>query len=314
MKTLPLPQLPVFESFHQVHVLAAAQDWKQRGEGCAVSFRLSRPWDRFGFSLRHPVNPAACFAEALGFLWAQNDPRVLAYYRVGQLSPMPAWWDNYEMCRMFDDALERLRRDASTTVAVIPATSVSDDATGGRQPRLIALQLLRRAEKVDCACVVRVADIADELPMDVFVCTLAHEFAARAVGFELGTYTHHVTSAFLGAGGVRRPLRHADLNQPAMPTMPSTTTWNTLHLVGDYEDALRRNAFSCTPGDLADSDLAPYWRQVVLLFEVQRQVMHNPEAPIDANVLGALEPVYRNLLARCWPGRMPDSLGAMSRR
>lgn len=286
MKALGLEARSVFGSFRQVQGLAACQ---QVRHGWPLSFRLARPRDRFGAA---PVNPALRFAEALQLLWAQNDETVLTYYRGAESGTTPIWSDNYEMCRIFDEALDRLTRGSETDGVMLRAPG---------EPRAIGLHLVRRAERLDCACFVHASDIADELAADVFLCTFAHEFAARSLNLEMGTYAHHVNSVHVvsGVSGARSRIHSS------MPPMPAGTSWDTVQLVGDYEDALRRNALVCAPEDLRESGLEPYWRQVILLFEAQREIVFEPDSQFDVGVFTALAPVYQDQLSRVFPERVP---------
>jgi hypothetical protein len=46
---------------------------------------------------------------------------------------------------------------------------------------------------------------------------------------------------------------------------------------------------------------------VVLLFEVYRQVVHQPGEPIEPSVVAALTPAHRWLVAHRWPEQFPSA-------
>jgi thymidylate synthase len=83
--------------------------------------------------------------------------------------------------------------------------------------------------------------------------------------------------------------------------MPENTEGSTIAHVLQHEEALRTNRLQYSAEDIASLDLEPYWQQVVLLFELYRQIQHDQAAVVDPAVLAALDPGLRWLMERKWP-------------
>ena len=82
--------------------------------------------------------------------------------------------------------------------------------------------------------------------------------------------------------------------------MPETTGPDTIARVLAHEQVLRTNEAAYSADDIAALDLDPYWKQVLLLFEVHRQITHDKVDQVDARVLAALDPGLRWLLGHRW--------------
>jgi thymidylate synthase len=142
----------------------------------------------------------------------------------------------------------------------------------------------------------------------VFSFTMIQEYAAVLLGLELGTYTHYMGSAHVNdanAERVRRVLVEAATRDDAptflLPSMPTTTTPDTIALVLAHEELLRTNNAAYGVEDVTALDLDPYRQQAVLLFAVHRQITHDQVDLVDAGVMAALHPGLRWLLAQKWP-------------
>jgi thymidylate synthase len=136
---------------------------------------------------------------------------------------------------------------------------------------------------------------------DVFAFTFIQEFAARLLGVEVGTYTHHVGSMHLNLN--HRAKVDTILAEPPGPRfaplpMPRTD-WETLAGVASWEQRLRANDGAFTARD--GQDLQPYWRQIVALFEVHRQILH--DGTVTDETLDLLRPGHRWLVQQRFPSR-----------
>ncbi|MDT3442928.1 MULTISPECIES: hypothetical protein [unclassified Pseudofrankia] len=99
------------------------------------------------------------------------------------------------------------------------------------------------------------------------------------------------------------------LAEPSSPTfeaaaMPPTSD-AALGQVARWEQRLRTNEAAFTPGDGGEMDL--YWRQVVALFEVHRQITYGEGRAIAAETLAMLRPGHRWLVEQRWPSLVPSS-------
>jgi thymidylate synthase len=174
----------------------------------------------------------------------------------------------------------------------------------------LAFQLLLRGGQLHAVCYMRANDADQGLLSDVFSFTLLQEFTARQLGVPLGTYTHFAGSMHLADASlprVRQVLQEAaGCARPRFrfPVMPAGASWADLEQVQVHEELLRADKAQYTPATLAGTGLDPYWQQVLLLFEAHRQIRHG-SSPVGEDVLAALDPAYRWLLAARWPDRVP---------
>ncbi|MFD9073533.1 thymidylate synthase, partial [Streptomyces lasiicapitis] len=143
---------------------------------------------------------------------------------------------------------------------------------------------------------------------DVFSFTVIQEYAAVQLGLELGTYTHFIGSAHVNdrnAARVKRVLAEADARPGPkhfpFPAMPPRTTPATITQVLDHEELLRTDKVQYSAADIARLGIDPYWQQVLLLFEVYRQIVHDKSKAVRWDVLEALDPGLRWLLGHRWP-------------
>jgi thymidylate synthase len=86
--------------------------------------------------------------------------------------------------------------------------------------------------------------------------------------------------------------------------MPVGSSWNDVNTVLAYEAVLRANGEQLTASSLGATGLAPFWQQVLLVFEAYRQIKHTDQ-PVKVETLTALDPGYRWLVRHRWGNRMP---------
>lgn len=135
---------------------------------------------------------------------------------------------------------------------------------------------------------------------------------ARRLGVAVGTYSHHVDSLYVQerdtyhlAEAIREVTRWGYTVPAFMPPTMPTDARNGLAAALLWEHQLRNNQRAAAPGDAELRGLDPYWRNIVLLLEIDRQVQVHPEAIFDASTFQALHPTCRWLVARDWPARLP---------
>lgn len=313
--------IPTFDAFEEAYVAILRQvsgrhDYLNAPRGnrsreCLnVSFRLSDPRDRVPYLAARKVNIVFHFAEALWCLWGRNDvemishyaPQMRAYSADGRTlrgsaygarlftPPAPGQSSRY------DRLLDLLREEAATKRAVAVGFDAAElDVPGNLDVScMIALQFLVRDGRLQLICHMRANDADQGLLSDVFSFTLLQEFTAAQLGVGVGSYAHHVGSMHIGdkdADRVARVLAEVDgrARAPrrfAAPVMPPGTTWSDLAVVAEHEESLRRDEGRMTPEEARGTGLAPYWQQVLLLFEVHRQIAHRPQRPVEPGALG----------------------------
>ncbi len=293
-------------------------------EVIGVSFRLPDPRQRLPYLAARRANPVFHFAEALWYLVGRRDLEMIGYYAPSMRSSSrdgrhlggsayghrifhPAGGDTHSP---FDRVLELLRRETDSKRGFIPVFTADELAISDNPDMacLAALHLLPREGRLHMVCSMRANDLDCGLLSDVFSFTMIQEFAAIQLGLELGTYTHHIGSAHIcdrNAERVQRVLAEAAARPEPVhfpfAAMPTATTAATVARVLEHEEALRTNTVRYRPADIADVGLEPYWQQVLLLFEVYRQIQHEETDQVDADVLDALDPGLRWLAAHRWP-------------
>jgi thymidylate synthase len=86
------------------------------------------------------------------------------------------------------------------------------------------------------------------------------------------------------------------------PAMPEDTGPTTIEHLLVHEEALRTNELRYTAQHIQHHlGLHPYWQQVVMLFELYRQIQHDQVDAVDPALLHALDPGLRWLMTRKWP-------------
>ncbi|MEV8391784.1 MULTISPECIES: thymidylate synthase [unclassified Streptomyces] len=299
-------------------------------ESLGLSFQIANPRERLPYLRARKVNPVFHFAEALWYLAGRRDLDMIGYYAprmrhssadgrtisgsaYGARIFKPSDWDSLSP---FDRVLELLRTEKDSKRGVLPVFT-ADELTVEDNPDMscvVALHLLAREGRLHMVCYMRANDCDRGLLSDVFSFTMIQEFAAIQLGLELGSYIHHIGSAHIGdrdALRVSRVLDEAEdrtervADRFTFPSMPANTTFATIDAVLQTEQELRTNQIHYGPRELSGLGFDPYWCQVLLLFEVYRQLQHTV-AEVDESVLDALDPGFRWLMARRWPTRISE--------
>jgi len=171
----------------------------------------------------------------------------------------------------------------------------------------LALQFLVRDGALHLVGFMRANDAYRGMVSDVFSFTFLQELLARQLDLRLGSYTHMVGSLHLyepDAEAARRVLAAA--GRPAqrrdrMPAMPDGDPRPFVDRVMRIEEGLRADTRRVTTAELARLELPDYWRQVVILFELHRQVRYGAPAAGAEDLLDALVPLYRHMMLNRFP-------------
>ncbi|MEU1592858.1 thymidylate synthase [Streptomyces sp. NPDC005708] len=293
-------------------------------EVIGVGFRLPDPRQRLPYLAQRKANPIFQFAEALWYLAGRRDLEMIAYYAPSMRSSSsdgvhlggsayghtlftPASGDT---ASPFERVLDLLRMETDSKRGYLPVFSASELAVPDNPDVacLAGLHLLPRGGRLHMVCNMRANDLDCGLLSDVFSFTVIQEYAAIQLGLELGTYTHFIGSAHVNdcnSDRVKRVLAEGDSRSTPLrfpfPAMPPSTTGATIAQVLEHEEVLRTNQTRYDTEDVQGLGLEPYWQQVVLLFEVYRQIQHDKAEQVSPDVLGALLPGLRWLLGHRWP-------------
>lgn len=296
-----------------------------------VSFRLTDPLQRTPYLWARRSNPVFNHAEFLWYVAGSNDLDMISYYapRLRGLSvdgrtltgtaygPRLFHPDGVDLRSQFERVLNlvNVEQDSKRAAMIIMRPDELEDQANPDVACTLALQLMLRDGRLHMTSYMRGNDAMIGLLCDVFSFTMILEFAARLLGVPVGTYTHHVGSMHvntLDVDRVRDVLTEADSGFTAGPfpaeAMPADTTWATVDTLLNVERSLRTNAAALDPADAAELPVGGYWQRVLLLFEAYRQIAHTSKL-VSTNVLDALHPGHRWLLAARWPDRVPSIVG-----
>ncbi|MEV6056923.1 thymidylate synthase [Streptomyces sp. NPDC052107] len=288
-----------------------------------VSFRLPDPRQRLPYLAERKANPVFQFAEALWYLAGRRDLEMIGYYapsmRASSIDGVTLGGSAYGYTLFtadegskqspFDQVLELLRSETDSKRGYLPVFSARElaDRSNPDVACLAGLHLLARAGRLHMVCNMRANDIDCGLLSDVFSFTMIQEYAAIQLGLQLGTYTHTIGSAHVNdrnADRVRRVLTEVDARFTPItfdfPAMPDGTNADTIAAVLDHEEVLRTNQVRYSMRHIKGLTLAAYWQQVVMLFELYRQIQHDKATAVDADLLDALEPGLRWLMEHKW--------------
>lgn len=162
--------------------------------------------------------------------------------------------------------IDRLRSKPDTRRAVISILEPSDlEPEKTDSPCTIALQFIRRRERLHLVTIMRSNDAYLGFPHDVFCFTMIQELVARSLGIKVGEYHHFATSLHLYekhrskvsaylAEGFQSPTF-------SMPKMPSGCQLANLKAFLDTERSIRSGALTSA----AEIKLPDYWRDLALV-------------------------------------------------
>ncbi|MDQ0904482.1 thymidylate synthase [Streptomyces canus] len=300
-------------------------------EVIGVAFRLTDPRQRLPYLAERKANPVFQFAEALWYLAGRRDLEMIGYYapsmRASSADGVRLGGSAYGYTlfsprgasqSQFDQVVELLLNEPDSKRGYLPVFAAKElrDRDNPDVACLAGLHLLPRDGRLHMVCHMRANDLDCGLLSDVFSFTMIQEYAAIQLGLQLGTYTHTIGSAHVNdanAERVKRVLDEAD-SRPAAPSftfpaMPESTEGATIAQVLRHEAALRTNELRYSTAHITSLDLAPYWQQVVMLFELYRQIQHDQRAAVDPDLLAALHPGLRWLMERKWPACAAAAVG-----
>lgn len=285
-----------------------------------VSYRLTDPVQRVVSLASRKSNLVFNFAEALWYLSGSDRLSHIAYYAPGmarysadgQRLTGTAYGPrifNYGGTGLdqWQSVLRTLAEDRDSKRAVVQIFDPRELAVADNidVACTLALQFMIREDELCGVGFMRANDAFRGMVSDVFSFTFLLEVMARQLGVGVGAYHHHVGSMHVydqDAGWAERVLGEAAAATApvtAFPAMPAGDNWPYLREVLDWERQLRLDMSRLAPARIPGLDLPEYWRHVVVLFEVYRQIRHR--TGVDAAVLDELPPAYRSSVLNRWP-------------
>lgn len=196
--------------------------------------------------------------------------------------------------------IDRLRRKPDTRRAVISILEPSDLEPGKAEaPCTIALQFVRRRERLHLVAMMRSNDAYLGFPHDVFCFTMIQELVARSLGIQVGEYHHFATSLHLYEHDQDKVAAYLDEGHQsptfAMPKMPSGCQLDNLKAFLDVEQSIRSGAITAA----AQIKLPEYWRDLalVLLRLADSRFRRGPKT-LEANFSNISNSFYKNFFIR----------------
>jgi thymidylate synthase len=162
--------------------------------------------------------------------------------------------------------IDRLQRKPDTRRAVISIIEPSDLEPGQSEaPCTIALQFIRRRERLHLVVMMRSNDAYLGFPHDVFCFTMIQELVARSLGIRVGEYHHFATSLHLYEQDTNKVSAYLNegFQNPTfeMPKMPSGCQLRNLQDFLNTEHAIRHGTITRA----AEISLPEYWRDLALV-------------------------------------------------
>jgi len=284
-----------------------------------VGYRIENPVQRVITLPSRKTNLVFNFAEALWYLAGSDRLAQIAYY-APSITRYSA--DQQTLTgtaygpRIFDygraglnqweTVLRVLGEDRDSKRAVVQIFDPRELLVPGNidVACTLALQFMIREDRLCGVAFMRANDAFRGMASDVFSFTFLLEVMARQLGVAVGSYHHHVGSMHVYDGDGPWAGRVLDEALDGVPTetfprMPAGDPWPYLNEVMAWERELRLDVTRLTAAHLARLDVPGYWRDVVALFEVHRQIRHG--TGIDPAVLDLLPPAFRSSVTNRWP-------------
>jgi thymidylate synthase len=332
--TFQAAYVAVLRHIATAHQFATTTRGKQALEVINTSFTIANPVTRTPYLAARRTNIVFNHAEALWYLAGRDDIDMIGYYapRLRSLAtvdrrlsgtaygPRLFQPEGVDQRSQFDRVIALLRDDpdAKRAAMIIMRPDELVDPANPDVACTLGLQLLRRGGRLHATAYMRGNDAVLGLLCDTFSFTFIQEFAARLLGVPVGSYAHHVGSMHINKADLAKVTAILDEAEQAAQypvpfqaaPMPSDTSWDTIAELLRWENDLRHDRRALTPAVFARLSLAAYWREVVMLFEVYRQITHHPNQPVDPATLALLRPGHRWLVEQRWPDRMPATAGS----
>jgi thymidylate synthase len=298
-------------------------------ERLGVSLRVLDPVQRhIGLKSRR-VNPVFNFAEALWYLSGSDELDYIGYYAPGMskysadgktlqgtaYGPRIFRYGDTKLDQ-WQTILDTLAQDPDSKRAVIQIFDPHELRTANNidVACTLGLQYFIREGRLCGTGFMRANDAFRGFVSDIFSFTFLLEFLARQIGLDVGTYTHMVGSLHVYDSDrewAQEVLRESQAGPAAgagnqFPQMPAGDNWPYLREVLEWEYLLRANRDSVPASRLDALALPGYWKNVVGLFELHRQIRH--ETQCDPEVLALLPELFQDAMTAKWPTRFPQTV------
>lgn len=290
---------------------------QQSRERLAAQFQLRDPRQRVAFVPARRTNIVFNFAEALWYLAGRDDLDFIEYYaptmrrysmdgrRLTGTAYGPKLCGRAHQHWQYGTIVNLLTNDPDSKRAVMQIFDADELLIPDNidVSCTLGLQFFLRDATLHALGYMRANDAYRGITSDLFSFTLLHEFLARELGADLGSYTHIAGSLHVYQTDNARVA--AVLADPAavgpapyrLPAMPDGDNWPAVTSLLKIEEQLRHNQLRL-PVDPDRLNLPPYWAQVAMLFETYRRIRQ--DEPLTPDLLAALDPAYRFFVTHRW--------------
>lgn len=222
----------------------------------------------------------SCLGELIWYLSGSNNLKQIQYY----LKEYHKFSDDGETIyggygpRVFgpkrksqmENIIKLLTKNPNSRKAVIQIFSGKDIKKPHKDvPCTCTLQFMVRDGKLHLFTCMRSNDMYRGLPHDIFSFTMIQEIVARRLGFDLGDYTHYVTSMHLyecDIEAARRFMREGWQDAEEMPAMPPTNIKKNIRNLIKFERDVRHGK----QVDIDNYFENPYWSDIGRLLQFFR--------------------------------------------
>ena len=245
----------------------------------ASTITLEEPRARVSASVSRG-NIVSALGEFCWYLSGQNDVEFMRYY-LSEYPPKDASGPLDEAYghrlrgtdpktgRVHDQfirVIEKLGKNKDTRKACISILEAGDlDLSKKEVPCTVALQFIRRRDRIHMTTMMRSNDAYRGFIHDIFCFTMIQELIARSLGIKIGKYYHFATSLHLYESDLEKAEQYLDegYQDPtfAMPHMPSGCQLENLDRFLNAEQKIKTGEL-ITPEDIK---LPTYWKDLALV-------------------------------------------------
>lgn len=295
----------------------------QSREKIAYHFSIQQPVQRVSYNQKRKCNIVFNFAEALWYLTGNNSLDYISYYNKkmpdysmdGHILTGTAYGSKLfnlgdQQLNQWQNVKDLLIKDPDSKRAVLQIFDGNELAIPNNLDVscTLGLQFFIRDKQLDMIAYMRANDAFRGIVSDVFSFTFIQELMARELHVPVGKYYHSVGTMHLYETDnlwVTHVLETASDARFTFPEMPLENNWEMIHQLMDYEEKLRKNEITLHWQAIQESNLTPYWQQILALFSIYQMIYYHKK--IDQTIFCHLLPIYQYFLLNKWPNNINNS-------
>lgn len=316
----------VADNYHDIYVNNLKKHWNEylfinspRGfvqkERVFTSFTLLNPIERVCYTQERKPNIIFMFAEVLWYLKGDNSLDFISYYSPSMkkysmdgetlsgsaYGPKIFNWQN--SINQWESVYKELLYDSESKRAVIHIRNPDEMLITNNTDATCTLtfQFLNREGRLLMVTSMRANDMYKGALSDIFSFTFLQELMSNQLNLKIGPYHHQVASSHIYEPDYNQINNVIEHSKPRaeykynFPKMPLGNNWDCIRTIILLEERLRKNILKLSTRDIEITDLPDYWKQVLNLFEIKRQVYY--ERAISQESYTYLFPIYKYFIA-----------------